>query len=371
MNGRRIGFIINPIAGMGGAVGLNGTDGAALGEARRRGAVAIAARRAELALDVLAERRGDLEILAASGEMGERTAGTCGFLPIIVHSVRQGPTGPDDTRVAAMAMAAEGVELILFAGGDGTARDILEAVGAATPMLGIPAGVKMHSAVFATNPRNAGRLTSEFLFSATGKAQLGEAEIMDREDGPGGSPRLFGYARTPHLPMLRQAAKASPSTAEDAELDAACGEIAALASDDRVTIIGPGTTTRRIKRMLGVEGALLGVDVFRSGKLIIAETGEPELLALVSATPARIVVGIVGGQGYLFGRGNQQISGRVIKLVGKENILVLASLSKLVALGSGRLYVDTGDDEVDAMLSGHMSVRTGPGRRVMFKVAGA
>ena len=169
--------------------------------------------------------------------------------------------------------------------------------------------------------------------------------------------------------MLVQPAKAMSPTLEDADLDAACRQVARLIADDRYSFIGPGTTMQRIKRMLGAEGTLLGVDVFREGRIVALDVGEAELLAFSEERAARIVVGIVGGQGYLFGRGNQQFSARVIERVGKAEIVIVATVQKLASLEAKCLFVDTGDEAVDRMLSGYVSVVTGPDRRAMFKVA--
>ncbi len=172
----------------------------------------------------------------------------------------------------------------------------------------------------------------------------------------------------PYFPLLLQAAKATSPASDEADLDAACREVAELANDDRFSIVGPGTTMQRIKQLWGSEGTLLGVDVFRHGKAVALDCGAAELERMVRDGPARIILGVIGGQGMLLGRGNQPVSAEVVRGVGRENIIVVASLSKLVSLPEHCLLVDTGDEAVDRMLAGYIAVRTGRGRKVMLKV---
>ncbi len=364
---KRIGFIVNPIAGMGGAVGVKGTDGAALDEALRRGAAPVASERALQALGILATGKESFEFLAASGAMGQSQCRMAGIPAAIIYAAPRSATSATDTRQAAAAMRAAGVDVILFAGGDGTARDVFATVGADLPILGIPAGVKMHSAVFATSPRSAARLLLHLVDPAGEPPSMRESEILDSASEPG-SARLYGYARVPHVPMLRQAAKAARPPNGDAEIEAACRHVAALAGDGRTSIVGPGTTMRRLKQILGAEGTLLGVDVYRDGEVVGLDLGAAELLRIARDGPARIIVGVVGGQGYLFGRGNQQISAEVIRAVRKERIVVVASLGKLLLLERKCLLVDTSDDDLDRSLAGYISVVTGAGRRTMMRV---
>ncbi|MEA2586897.1 MAG: hypothetical protein QOF33_4982, partial [Thermomicrobiales bacterium] len=161
----KLGLIINPIAGMGGRVGLKGTDGPGTAErARALGATPLSPARAQTALAVIAERlAGRIEVVAAPGAMGEDVARAAGFAPHVVGQVGSAETTAEDTEDAARAMAELEVDLLLFAGGDGTARNVCAAVGTRIPVLGIPTGVKMHSAVYATHPRTAGELAARHL----------------------------------------------------------------------------------------------------------------------------------------------------------------------------------------------------------------
>lgn len=369
-------MIINPIAGMGGKVGLKGTDGAEiLARARALGAKPLSSDRARQALAPLLGLTERPECLTVSGQMGEAAARSVGLDPDLVGPVGYGQTSGRDTRSAARDIEGRGVDLILFAGGDGTARDVHAAVDQRVPMLGIPTGVKMHSAVFANSPAGAGRLAARYVYGRTGDTRLGIAEVMDIDEAAQRqnrlSARLYGYARVPVERTMMQSAKAAFRVSEDDRLGALAIEIAAEMAPGVAYIIGPGATTQLILDRLGLEGSLLGVDVVRDGRLIARDANESELFLLSDGVPARIVVGIVGGQGFIFGRGNQQISARVIRRVGRDNITVVASTDKIVSLGGQRLLIDTGDGEVDSWISGYFGVRTAPRQTMMMKVAPA
>jgi predicted polyphosphate/ATP-dependent NAD kinase len=238
--------------------------------------------------------------------------------------------------------------------------------------LGIPAGVKIHSAVYATSPRSAGELALLYL---QGRVEgLREAEVMDIDEEAfrqgALAARLYGYLKVPYRMSLVQSQKV-PSAGEGAALAAIAEDVAEKMEDGVLYLIGPGTTTRAIAEELGLEKTLLGVDVVLDRALIASDTNESELLALLDdhgEHPARIIVTPIGGQGYLFGRGNQQISPRVIEKVGRENVLVVSTPDKLYALGSQPLLVDTGDRVVDEMLSGYIMVVTGYNERAVRKV---
>ena len=387
-----LGLIVNPIAGMGGAVALKGTDCAAE-RARALGAQPRAAMHAARALQALdranvhepvarstpahvgsaqAATRGrrTLEILTAAAAMGEEAARAARLDATVIATSVRAETTAADTKRAAEAMMSAGVDLLLFAGGDGTARDIFEVVRERVPILGIPAGVKMHSAVFASSAVHAGEVAGRFLCDQKA-IPVENAEIMDR-DGERASPRLFGFARTPRVPLLTQYAKSTARFDDVGDLRSACRRAAELAHDGALTILGPGTTMRVVKQCLGFDGTLDGVDVASGGKPIVLDASEAQLLALLreSMSAARIVISIVGGQGYLFGRGNQQISAEVIRRVGRDNLLVVAAKSKLLALPDQCLLVDTAAAEVDALLAGYVHVWTSGHERMVYRVQG-
>ncbi len=373
----RIGLIVNPIAGMGGRVGLKGTDGV-VDLARELGATPIAADRANRALArlerdlVFQKHKVRFEFVAAAGAMGTDLARGHGFETEALAREGGGETTAADTRSAADELVRRGVELILFAGGDGTARDIHDIVGDRLPILGIPTGVKMHSAVFATTPENAGAVAASFVAGGHG-ARLREAEVVDVDEEAvrGGSiaTRLYGAASVPDDRLRVQSAKARSQVSDEAALDGACAQFAAAMDPRRIYVLGPGTTTRRVLAHLGLAKTLLGVDAVRAGHLLGADLGERELLELLGGEPASLVVGVVGGQGALFGRGNQQLSPAVLRRIGVENVEVIAGLGKLLSLDPPWLRVDTGDPELDLELAGYRRVHVAPGRTLVCKVA--
>ncbi len=268
-------------------------------------------------------------------------------------------------------MAERGVDLLVFAGGDGTAVDVLRAVGERVPVLGIPSGVKMHSAVFAVSPRGAGELARRV--AEGGVRDFAEAEVMDVDEEAlrAGviSPRLYGYVLAPVAPSLVQGAKARSAPSERASQEGIAAYVVEHVLGDDLCLIGPGTTTRAIMRALGLQKTVLGVDVVRRGRLVAADADERRLLELADEGPAKVIVTPVGGQGFLFGRGNQQLSARVLERVGRGNIVVVATEAKLAALDGRPLLVDTGDPQLDAALAGYIRIVTGYGREAVYRIA--
>ncbi len=370
---RKLGLIVNPIAGMGGRVALKGTDGPSiLARARTLGAEPLAQARATRALGKLAAAGCAIDLVACAGAMGADAARAAGLAPRVLEQEIGTVTTAQDTRAAAGDMRRLGVDLILFAGGDGTARDILSAVDEGVPILGIPCGVKMHSAVFAVSPEAAGQLAALIATDDTGKIAWHESEVMDVDEDAvrAGrlSARLFGYARVPFERNLIQGAK-SAGLSEESARDGLTAEIAAAMEPGILYFLGPGSTTKRILGHLGLDGSLLGVDAVKDGISAGRDLTANELATLAAKTPAKIVVSVVGGQGYIFGRGNQQFDPPLIRRVGRDNIIVVATQSKLLALPNGRLFVDTGDPELDRSLAGFIRVHIGPSRSTLMRIA--
>lgn len=370
-----LGLIVNPIAGMGGRVGLKGTDGPqAVERAMSLGAKPLSPERAAFALSIVAGKLGTrLPVVTGPNEMGEAVARRAGFSPEIIGNAGRDRTTPEDTRRIARALLDRNVDLLLFAGGDGTARDICAAIGLNLPALGIPTGVKMHSAVYATTPRAAGELAAKVL--AGENVPLREAEVMDIDEEAFRNGRLsarfFGALHVPFDRRLVQGLK-SGGHAAATDLSGIAAEIAGRMSDNALWILGPGTTTRAIADRLGISKSLLGVDLVYRGDLVATDATETDILRHLDGLDgieARIVVTPIGGQGYLFGRGNQQLSPEVIRRVGKENIIVVSSSEKLAAMQGEPLLVDTGDAELDTALAGYTRVVTGFRQEVVQRVA--
>ena len=368
---KTLGLIVNPVAGLGGRVGLKGSDGKEIQrKALALGATPQAPERAAEAFERIKSVDG-LEVVTYPGEMGADVARTCGCQPLVIGSIKPGETTAQDTRSAARAMLEQNVDLLLFTGGDGTARDIYSTIGEKIPVLGIPAGVKIHSAVFGTNPRGAGDLAA--LYLAGRITSLREAEVMDIDEDAFRrgvvAARLYGYLKVPFRTSLIQTLKVA-SAGEQASVASIAYDIVENMEDDCLYIIGPGTTTRSVLSELGLDKTLIGVDVVLNRELLAADVNEAQLLALLEGHRAKIVVTPIGGQGCIFGRGNQQISPNVIEDVGRDNIIVVSTKEKLYTLGRRPLWVDTGDQEVDKMLTGYIRVVTGYNERAVRKVAG-
>jgi predicted polyphosphate/ATP-dependent NAD kinase len=366
----RIGLIVNPIAGMGGRVGLKGTDGAdVLERALARGAVPIATERADRALARLHDRCAEVRVVAACGRMGADLAEAHGFDTEVLPGGGGAVTTAEDTRLAAAELARRQVDLILFAGGDGTARDIHAVVGDHVPMLGVPTGVKMHSGVFATTPENAGDVVGAFVGSQP-RGPLRDAEVVDAETRADAiSTRLYGSARVPDDRLRVQAVKSRGVPPDEDALEAVCAALAASMDPRRIYLLGPGTTMRRVTRQLGLEKTLLGVDAVRAGRLVGRDLAERDVLDLIADEPVTLVIGVVGGQGAILGRGNQQLSPAVLRRVGIENVEIVAGLRKLLALEPPLLRVDTGDPELDRALCGYRRVHVAPRRTLVYRVA--
>lgn len=372
-NKKKLGLIVNPIAGIGGKVGLKGSDTQEIIEkAKQLGAKPASPKRAIDALSRLVSQKERLEFITYPYDMGEDEVRKCGLKPIVIGNIERGKTTKEDTKKAADDMLRLGVDLLLFAGGDGTARDIFKVIGDKLPAIGIPSGVKIHSAVYGASPKKAGDLAALYLTEKSSDVCLKEAEVMDIDEESFRqnilSARLFGYLKIPFIKRMVQSAKVGGCAGEQQALNTIAADVINNMEEDYIYIIGPGTTTKTVMDQLGLESTLLGVDVIYNRKLMGSDLNESQILEHVNGKKAKIVVGIIGSQGYIFGRGNQQISADVIRQVGKENIIVLATMEKITTLRGAPLLVDTGDILVDKDLSGYMQVIKGLGERIMIKV---
>lgn len=365
----RIGFLINPIAGMGGPAGLKGTDGL-LSEALKKGARPLAGERARSCLRLLFPAAEEILFLTASGAMGGDILKELSLYHETLSCVQQ-PTTREDTLLACRAIADAGAILIIFCGGDGTARDVASAAGE-LPILGIPAGVKMHSGVFAISPQAAAELAigfirSEFLARETEIVDVDE-ELYRRGEL---QTRLFAIALTPYKPALVQERKRIYESSNEEHFK---DEIALFAEefmrDGSAYILGAGTTTARIAERLGLEKTLLGVDVIKDGRMILQDASESDLLKLLDAgrsekmnekMDVKIIVSPIGAQGFILGRGSQQISPEVLRGIGTDDLMddliIVSTPHKLADLP--KLLVDTGDPKLDRLISGKRLVVTG------------
>lgn len=369
----KLGLIVNPFAGMGGRVGLKGSDGAeTLQRAIALGARPEAPRRAVDALRMLRDLKDNLEIVTYPHEMGENEAREAGFSPTVSGSIDEGHTTAADTMRAAQDLMRLGVGLLLFVGGDGTARNVHDAIGDRVPALGVPAGVKIHSAVYATTPRAAGDLANLVLHGRV--TEFHDAEVMDIDEDAfrAGrvSSRLYGYLRVPADTTHVQNMKSGRATGDEAALAAIAEHVVEAMENlpQDLFIIGPGTTTRSIMDRLGLQGTLLGVDLVEGRRLVGSDVGERELLERTAGRRCHLVVTVIGGQGYIFGRGNQQISPRVLDQVGLDTLMVVATRQKIASLRGGPLLVDTGDAEMDRRISGYTRVITGFHDEIVYRV---
>ncbi|WP_136716053.1 ATP-NAD kinase family protein [Halorientalis salina] len=353
---RRIGVVVNPIAGMGGRVGLKGTDGK-VAEAREKGAEPRAPDRAREALERLHELGPETELLTYGGRMGAEPAREAGFDPTVVGRPSGEETTAEDTRAAVRALLAEDVDLVLFVGGDGTAVDVtetLDELGDETPILGVPAGVKVYSEVFGVTPRAAGQIAATF--SETERAEVNDIDEDQYREGEVHT-ELRGVVSVPAAEQRQASKQLGGGTVES------LAEGVARETEPGVTyVLGPGSTVGAVEEALGFEGSPLGVDVWRDGTVLVEDGGEQEILNALGEENV-IVVSPIGGQGFVFGRGNQQLSPEVIRQCDLE---VVASKRKLDEIGV--LRVDTGDPELDEQLRGWLQVRVGRFERRLMEV---
>jgi predicted polyphosphate/ATP-dependent NAD kinase len=373
MKKKSVGILINPIAGLGGKVGLKGSDGSETIElALKRGAKPESALRSGHAFEQLKEIADKIDIYTYGDDMGEKKLKEMGFSPVVTGCPAVSGSTADDTIKAAKSFLNKGVDLIIFAGGDGTARNIYEAVGTDVPVIGIPAGVKIHSAVYAINPKSAGLVAKEYLDGTI--TNVVESEVMDIDEdlfrAGEVEAKLYGFMLVPESSGRVQLTK-SGGVSEQEELEGMAAYVVDKMLPDTYYIIGPGSTTKSIMDDLGLSNTLLGVDIIKDRKLIALDVTESDIWSLIEndSINAKIVVTVIGGQGYLFGRGNQQISPRIIRRVGIDNIIVAATGTKLRALRARPLLVDTGDDALDEELSGYIEVVIGYGHTSIYSVS--
>ncbi len=365
----RLGLIINPYAGLGGAVGLKGSDGVAE-QALALGAIPMAQQRAELALLELMPWQAQICIRTVAGAMGEDIARKLGFATEVICQAAQQPSTAEDSEAAAQQLAAAGIDLLLFAGGDGTARNICSAVGDRVTVLGIPAGCKIHSGVYAITPAAAGKVVAQMVRGELISVQ--EALVMDIDEVAfrQGSVRAkrYGEMQIPTALRYVQSVKSAGKESEALVLDDLAAYFVSQMEEDVRYVMGSGTTVAAVMAELGLPNTLLGVDVVENGQVIAADVTATQLLELVQQHPARLVITLIGGQGHIFGRGNQQLSPAVIRAIGRQHIHLLATKSKIQALDGRPLISDSGDPQLDRELSGMLRILCGYNDYVMYRL---
>jgi len=380
----KLGFLINPIAGIGGSVALKGSDGEGIAqEALALGAEFKANQRASSALEVLLPYKDNIIIYTANALMGEQCAVNLGFTIEIVYQHENELTTAQDTENAVQALFDQQVDIILFAGGDGTARNICHQVESnidhQVPVLGIPAGCKIHSGVYAVTPKAAGRVVEMLVTNQL--VTLTEADVMDIDESLFRQgvvkAKRYGEMQIPSELRYMQAVKSGGKESDELVLqDIAADVIEQM--DDQLFIIGSGSTTAFIMDELGEQNTLLGIDILQQQSVIVNDITEPQLWGLLQAhitensenkKSIKLVITLIGGQGHIFGRGNQQLSPRIIRAIGKENILIVATKAKLSGLNNRPLIADTGDNELDQLFTGYMPITTGYKDQVLYPVS--
>ncbi|MBB1316762.1 ATP-NAD kinase family protein [Shewanella sp. SR43-4] len=373
----RLGIIINPLAGLGGSVGLKGSDGVA-NEALAKGAIPKAQQRMQQALDVILPFAEQIDIITASGDMGGLLCRQMGFSTQEVYRAIETrsaeKTSALDTQQAVKCLLEHQLDLLLFAGGDGTARDIYAVVDDSFPVLGVPAGVKIHSGVYGITPHASGVVVRMLLNGEL--VSLMSADVMDIDEVAFRQgivkARRFGEMTVPAEPRYIQAVKMGGKEVDELVLaDIAADIIESM--DDELYIMGSGSTVAAVMEDLGLANTLLGVDVIQHKQIVAQDVTAQQLLTFITDKKTypsvKLVITLIGGQGHILGRGNQQLSPDLIRQIEKDNILILATKTKLKALEGRPLIVDSGDPELDKALTGYYKIVTGYHDYVMYQVA--
>ncbi|MBB1384666.1 MULTISPECIES: ATP-NAD kinase family protein [unclassified Pseudoalteromonas] len=366
----KLGLIVNPVAGLGGTVALKGSDGAqTAARAIELGAEPKANSRTKAALEVLLPYKERLTIYTVNGDMGEKAAKALGFNAEVVYNT-SAITTPDDTEQAAKVLKDCGVDLVLFAGGDGTARNICHAIEDTVPVLGIPAGCKIHSGVYAITPKAAGRVVEMLVKGEL--VTLADADVMDIDEDAFRQgtvkAKRYGEMQTPSEVRYMQAVKNGGKETDELVLADIAAHVVSQMDEDTFYIMGSGSTVEAIMEEMGLENTLLGVDLIKDQTLVAQDLTAAQLLQYTHQQSTKLVITLIGGQGHIFGRGNQQLSPALIRAIGKDNIIVVATKTKLQALNGRPLICDTGDGELDDTLTGYIKVTTGFNDHIMYAV---
>lgn len=367
----RLGLLINPVAGVGGPAGLKGSDGVEQ-RALALGGELRAEARAVQVLKGLLPRKDRIELVCAPEAMGARAARAAGFSCEVIGVLTSTKTSAEDTERLAREIAAHGVDLLLFVGGDGTARNIVNALGVTQPVLGVPAGVKMHSGVYAVNPSSAAEIVDRLIAGQLIDVRRQEVRDIDEDAFRAGlvKAQYYGELLVPEVGQFVQQVKQGGREVEVLVLDDIAATVLEEMEDDVLYIIGPGTTTRAVKEALSLPATLLGVDLVANRTLVASDVNARQISAqMAEFTRSCIVVTPIGGQGILFGRGNQQLTPKIIAGVGLDNICVIATKTKITELAGQPLLLDTGDAQLDRELCGYIPIITGYHDRILYRLS--
>lgn len=367
----KLGLVINPLAGIGGRVGLKGSDGEHIKQqAISLGGVKLAEQKAQICFDYLSEFAEKFSVFTASGEMGANVCRDCNLEYDVVYEYLD-QSSAKDTISAVKAIQKYSPDILMFVGGDGTARDVCEVIDEHQVALGIPAGVKIHSAVYAVSPQAAGQLVEKLVNNEM--LRLASADVVDLDEVAFRlgqvNVRHFGEMLIPDSMEFVQAVKQSNPENEVLIMDDIAAEITESLDDEVFYVIGSGTTCEAIMHQLGLKNTLLGSDIVLNGQIYREDAVEKDFLKLIGCNKKLVfIITAIGGQGHIFGRGNHQLSPTVIRKVGWDNFLIIATQSKLRGLKNGRLLVDTGDKSLDQAISGTKKVITGYREAVLYPV---
>ncbi len=366
----RLGLIVNPLAGLGGSVALKGSDGVAE-LALSKGAEAKAGQRTQNAFSVLEALKDEIHVVTCPGAMGEDVLKNIGWNYELIDLAVSCPSGSQDTQQAVKILQSMEIDLLLFSGGDGTARDICSVVAEHVPVLGIPAGVKIHSGVYGVTPQASGEVVKMLVSGEIVDLKNQDVKDIDEEAFRNNQvkAKIFGEMLVPEAGQFVQSVKQGGMEQEDLVLEDMAAYLSQEMEDDILYLVGSGKTTAFLMNYLHLDNTLLGLDAILNGELLQSDIAEQDILSLLKKYKCvRIIVSVIGGQGHILGRGNQQLSAKVIQKVGRKNLMVLCTKTKLADLAGRPLLVDTGDLALDKQLAGHIEVITGYQDRVLYPI---
>ncbi|MET1218047.1 MAG: ATP-NAD kinase family protein [Glaciecola sp.] len=369
----KLGLLINPYSGIGGALALKGSDGAEIrAQALAQGAIPQANNKTEIALTQLIDLQQKIEIVTVSGEMGADLARRLGFTTQVVFTADPLQTEATDTIEAAKVLASCELDVLLFAGGDGTARNICSVWPSTIPALGVPAGCKIHSGVYAISPKAAGLVVAKMISGELVSAEHADVRDIDEAQFRAGTviAKHHGELLVPSELQYMQAVKMGGKESDELVLADLAAYLQEIRDEcpEHAFIMGSGSTIDFVMQEWGMDNTLLGVDVVVADEVLANDCTAHELLAIKQQYPCKLVITLIGGQGHIFGRGNQQLSPALIKAIGRENIIIVATKAKINALQQRPLHCDTGDVDLDHALSGPIEVITGYRDHVLYRV---